>query len=118
MKRMGMVAAACAAAIGIAAGSALAGGGTKLTASVSDPLDISLTAGGKKLTSLKAGAYTIVVQDRASDHNFHLKGPGVDKKTSVGGKGTTTWKVTLRKGTYTYVCDPHASVMKGSFTVK
>jgi plastocyanin len=119
MKRMGMVAAACAAAVGVVAGSALAGGGTKLTASVSDPLNISLTlGGGKKVTSLKAGAYTIVVQDKASDHDFHLKGPGVDKKTSVGGKGTFTWKVALKKGTYTFVCDPHASVMKGSFAVK
>jgi len=44
-------------------------------------------------------------------------GPGVDKKTSVGGQGTSTWKLTLKKGTYKYVCDPHASIMKGSFTV-
>jgi len=25
--------------------------------------------------------------------------------------------VKLKKGTYKYVCDPHASVMKGSFKV-
>ncbi len=117
MKRKAIVAAACLAAAGVVASSAVAGGST-LTASVSDPLNISLTQGGKKVTSLKAGTYTIVVQDKAADHNFHLSGPGVNKLTSVGGKGTTTWKVTLKKGTYTYVCDPHASVMKGSFTVK
>jgi len=35
----------------------------------------------------------------------------------IGGKGTFTWTVTLRKGTYTYVCDPHKEFMKGSFTV-
>ena len=35
----------------------------------------------------------------------------------VGGKGTFRWVVTLKKGTYRYVCDPHASFMKGSFTV-
>ena len=69
------------------------------------------------MTHLKAGAYTIVVQDKASDHDFHLTGPGVNKTTDVGDKGTFTWKVTLKKGTYTYVCDPHASFMKGSFTV-
>jgi plastocyanin len=90
----------------------------KLVASVSDPLNISLTKGGKKVTVLKAGTYRIVVQDKASDHNFHLSGPGVNKLTSVGGQGTTTWKVRLRKGTYTYVCDPHSGFMKGSFTVK
>lgn len=90
----------------------------KLTASVSDPLNISLKQGSKKVSSLKAGKYTIVVQDKASDHNFHLSGPGVNKTTSVGGKGTSTWTVTLKKGTYKFMCDPHASFMKGQFTVK
>lgn len=89
----------------------------KLVASVSDPLNISLTQGGKKVTKLKAGTYTIVVQDKAADHNFHLTGPGVNKTTSVSGKGTFTWTVKLKKGTYKYVCDPHAAFMKGSFTV-
>jgi plastocyanin len=42
----------------------------------------------------------------------------VNKTTSVAGKGTKTWTVTLKKGTYKYVCDPHKSFMKGSFTVK
>lgn len=89
----------------------------KLIGSVSDPLNISLTKSGRKVTHLRAGRYTIVVVDAASDHNFHLSGPGVDKLTSIGGKGTFTWTVTLRKGTYTYVCDPHKDFMKGSFTV-
>jgi plastocyanin len=79
---------------------------------------IKLTKGGKKVTKLPAGKYTIVVKDTASTHNFHLKGPGVDKKTSVGGKGTKTWTVTLKKGKYTYQCDPHAKLgMKGTFIV-
>ena len=89
----------------------------KLIGSVSDPLNISLTKSGRKVTHLKAGRFTIVVEDTASDHNFHLSGPGVDRLTSVAGKGTFTWMVTLRKGTYTYVCDPHRDFMKGSFTV-
>jgi plastocyanin len=90
----------------------------KLAAAVSDPFNISLTRGGKKVTSLKAGTYVIVVRDKAGDHNFHLTGPGVNKTTSVSGTGTVKWTVKLRKGTYHYVCDPHASFMKGSFTVK
>jgi plastocyanin len=90
----------------------------KLQGLVSDPVKISLTIGGKKVTSLTAGKYTIVVRDTAGDHNFHLTGPGVNRSTTVGGTGTQTWRVTLKKGTYTYVCDPHASFMKGSFTVK
>jgi plastocyanin len=78
---------------------------------------ISLTSGGKKVSKLKAGKYTIVVKDTAAIHNFHLTGPGLNKKTAVAGKGTFTWAVTLKKGTYRYVCDPHATAMKGSFTV-
>lgn len=119
MNRTRMLAAAGSAALAAALfGAAGAGAATpKLVASVSDPLNISLTKGGIKLTKLKAGKYTIVVQDKAADHNFHLSGPGVNKTTSVSAKGTTTWKVTLKKGTYTYVCDPHKAFMKGSFTV-
>ena len=78
---------------------------------------ITLTKGGKSFKTLTPGKYVIVVHDTASTHDFHLKGPGVDKKTSVGAKGTKTWTVTLKKGTYRYLCDPHAAIMKGSFKV-
>jgi plastocyanin len=116
MKRISMLATLITAVAILAANAAAAT--PKLTASVSDPLNISLKQGTKKVTSLKAGKYVIVVKDTASDHNFHLTGPGVNKTTSVAGKGTKTWTVTLKKGTYKYVCDPHKSFMKGSFTVK
>jgi plastocyanin len=79
---------------------------------------IKLTMGGKAVKSLKAGKYKIVVKDTAAIHNFHLTGPGLNKTTPVSGKGTFTWNVTLKKGKYTYICDPHATTMKGSFTVK
>jgi plastocyanin len=78
---------------------------------------ITLKKGKTKVTSLKAGKYKVVVKDLSNIHNFHLKGPGVDKKTGVGAKGTFTWTVTLKKGTYKFICDPHASIMKGSFKV-
>ena len=78
---------------------------------------MTLLKGGKKVTKLKAGKYTIVVKDVAKTHNFHLTGPGLNKKTSVKGKATSTWHVTLKKGTYRYVCDPHKTLMKGSFKV-
>ena len=116
MKRISMFATLVTAVAVLAANAAAAT--PKLTASVSDPLNISLKQGTKKVTSLKAGKYAIVVKDTAADHNFHLTGPGVNKMTSVAGKSTTTWTVTLKKGTYKYVCDPHKSFMKGSFTVK
>lgn len=106
--------AALAAALTVPAASA---GGSTLNGTVGPGFTITLTQGGKKVTALKAGSYTIVVADKASSHDFHLKGPGLDKTTSVGGTGTTTWKVTLKKGSYTYQCDPHASFMHGSFKV-
>jgi plastocyanin len=66
----------------------------------------------------KAGKYTLVVSDLSDQHNFHLKGPGVNVKTGVATKGTKTFAIKLAKGKYTFVCDPHASSMKGSFTIK
>jgi plastocyanin len=66
----------------------------------------------------KAGKYTLVVSDKSSIHNFRLKGPGVNVATSVSATGTKTFKITLKKGKYTFLCDPHASTMKGSFTLK
>ena len=77
---------------------------------------ITLTKSGTKVTKLKAGKYSITVNDLSDIHNFHLTGPGVNKKTSIAGTGKATWTVTLQKGkTYRFVCDPHATVMKGSF---
>jgi plastocyanin len=78
---------------------------------------ITLKKGSKKVTSLKAGKYKFVIKDLSNIHNFHLSGPGVNKKTGVGSTGTTTWTVTLKKGTYKFICDPHAAIMKGSFKV-
>jgi plastocyanin len=67
---------------------------------------------------IAAGTYTIVVDDRSSSHNFHLSGPGgVDVATSVGGEGEESFEVDLEPGEYTFLCDPHASAMRGTFTV-
>lgn len=66
----------------------------------------------------KAGKIRLVVSDKSSIHNFHLKGPNVNVKTSVAATGSKTFTVTLKKGKYTFLCDPHASSMRGSFTIK
>jgi len=66
----------------------------------------------------KAGKISLVIADKSDIHNFHLTGPGVNVKTSIPEKGSKTFTVTLKKGTYKFVCDPQASSMKGSFTVK
>jgi len=90
----------------------------KLTGEVGPSFSIELKQGSKDVKTLKAGTYTIKVEDKASIHNFHLKGPGVNKSTGVSFTGEQTWKVKLKKGTYTYQCDPHASAgMKGTFKV-
>ena len=57
------------------------------------------------------------MRDRSPMHNFHLTGKGVNKRTAVAKRATTTWTVTFRKGTYRFVCDPHKQAMKGSFRV-
>jgi len=88
-----------------------------LNGTVGPGFTITLTQGGKKVTKLKAGTYIFKIADKSEAHNFRLTGPGVNKTTSVEGQGTTTWKLKLKKGTYKYVCDPHASFMKGSFKV-
>lgn len=37
--------------------------------------------------------------------------------TEIVVRGRKTWSVRLRPGTYTYKCDPHEIVMKGTFRV-
>ena len=92
--------------------------GTTLKGSVGPGFTISLKdANGAAVSHLDAGTYTITVDDLAAEHNFHLSGPGVDQATDVDGTGTVTWTVTFTDGTYQFRCDPHASTMKGSFTV-
>jgi plastocyanin len=66
----------------------------------------------------KAGKYTLVVSDKSSIHNFHLTGPGVNVKTSVAAVGSKTFRITLKKGKYTFLCDPHASTMHGTFRIR
>jgi plastocyanin len=72
---------------------------------------------GAVVKKLKAGTYTIRIRDLSPIHNFHLFGPGVNKLTSVEGTGSVTWMVRLKPGVYQYRCDPHQTIMHGSFTV-
>ncbi len=80
---------------------------------------IEVSQNGEDAESVKAGTYTLKVEDKSSMHNFHLIGPGVDNTvTEVSFEGEKTVTVTLEKGTYTYQCDPHATGgMKGTFEV-
>ena len=108
----------------IAAGALAAGAnaaGTKsagLVGEVGPGFSIEVQLNGKDLKTIKAGTYKIKIEDKASIHNFRLKGPGLNKATSVSFKGDQTWTVKLKPGKYTYQCDPHAAAgMKGTFRV-
>jgi plastocyanin len=117
MKRAVALIALAAAGVAVAAGTGSARS-KGLVGEVGPGFSIEVQMNGKDLKTVKAGTYSIKIEDKSSSHNFHLIGPGVNKKTSVGGSGDQTWSVTLKKGKYTYQCDPHAaSGMKGTFTV-
>jgi len=89
-----------------------------LFATVSPDFTISLrNAQGQSVTQLDPGPYRIVVEDRSDFHNFHLSGPGVSLATDIEALESVTWEVTFVEGRYTFVCDPHATEMRGSFTV-
>src|SRR5512132_2314592 len=104
-------------AVAVLAGPAAADN-PQLQASVGPGFTISLKdAPGAKVTHLDPGTYAIHVVDQSDMHNFDLTGPGVSKSTDVTEVGEQDWTVTFTDGTYRYVCDVHATSMKGSFTV-
>jgi plastocyanin len=109
MRRLVVVLLAIAAVVALPAGAAT----PKLLGTVGPGFTITLT---KKPS--KAGKYTLVVSDKSSIHNFHLTGPGVNVKTSVAAAGSKTFRITLKKGKYTFLCDPHASTMRGTFRIR
>jgi hypothetical protein len=66
--------------------------------------------------TIPPGTYSIRVLDDASEHNFHLVGPGVDQSTDIGTSASPTWSVTLQPGAiYKFVCDNHPDFMYGTF---
>jgi hypothetical protein len=90
------------------------------TVGTNDEFQLSLVdSAGVPVKHLDPGAYTLVVHDKSTFHNFHLFGPGnVDAATAVDSTGDQTFTVTLADGIYTFQCDPHAlSGMRGQFAV-
>jgi plastocyanin len=108
----------------ITAALAVAGIGSAATAktvkgTVGPGFTISVSVNGKKVTRLKPRtAYRFVIDDRSSSHDFHLRGPGLNRVlTSVGFEGRKRYTLSLKKGSYRFFCDSHASFMHGAFTV-
>ncbi len=82
----------------------------KLAGSVGPGAKISLAR------TAKAGKAIITIRDRTKKDNFHLSGPGVNKKTGVAFIGTVKWTVTLQAGAYKFRSDAHRT-LKGTLKV-
>jgi hypothetical protein len=96
--------------------------GRTLDGNVGPGFTISLSQDGHPLAAdgpgIRPGTYWLTVTDQSAIHNFHIFGPGLDETvTTVPFKGTVTLKIQLEHGTYTFQCDPHRTVMHGSFDV-
>lgn len=91
----------------------------KLLATVGPTATISLRSGtGAALArGVRAGTYSVLVRDRSKVHNFHLVGLGVNRKSTLAGTGTTTWKVRLAKGVLRFYSDKAPKTVKGSVRV-
>jgi plastocyanin len=117
MTRISALIAALLAALVLAA-STTAMSQAKLVGTVGPSFTIFLTKGGKKVTKLNAGTYSLYVNDKGNIHSFHITGPGLNKVvTSVTFVGKKTVTIKLKRGKYNYFCDPHKATMHGSFRV-
>jgi plastocyanin len=86
----------------------------KLNGRVGPGKVISLkTSRGATVKKLKARAYRLSVKDSTKADNFHLLGPGVNKKTGVKFRGTVLWKVRFKAGKkYTVRSDAHLKLRR------
>jgi hypothetical protein len=84
---------------------------------------ISLKKGGKKVKTLKAGKYKIVVSDKGNIHDFTLERerpskPKLEKTiTSVAFTGSKTITWTLKPGSWRAYCSVHEAEMHQDFKV-
>ena len=119
MRTQSLLLAAVAATALAAAGGGSAAAAKTVNGTVGPGFTIGLAIQGKKVTKLKAGTpYRFVIHDRATIHDFHLTGPGLNRVlTSVPFTGTKSFVLRLRKGSYRFVCDPHSGIMHGRFLV-
>jgi plastocyanin len=86
----------------------------KLNGRVGPGKAISLrNARGATVKKLVAGTYKLSVKDATKADNFHLVGPGVNRKTGVRFRGAVSWKVRFKAGkNYTVRSDAHAKLRR------
>jgi hypothetical protein len=75
------------------------------------------TTSGTKVRSAVEGKFRFVVTDAAKTQNFHLIGPGLNRRTGIKARTRATWTVTLNPGRYTYRSDKNRR-LRGTFTVR
>jgi hypothetical protein len=74
-------------------------------------------ADGTLVRRVPAGLHRFVIRDRSTQHNFHLLGGGLHRRTGVAFIGRRIWTgVRIRRGViYTYFCEPHPEDMTRRF---
>jgi hypothetical protein len=73
---------------------------------------LSLRKGATVVKRLKAGPYVLTVRDATKFDNFHLLGPGVNRKTGVKFRGRATWSIRLKVGKYAVRSDAHKKMRR------
>ena len=121
-----------AATLAIVMTAALAAAGAAFSRSSSTPtlkgvvgpgFTISLKKAGKKVKTLKAGKYKIVISDKSDFHNFTLERekpskPKLEKHiTSTAFTGSKTLIWTLKPGSWRAYCSIHEAQMHQDFKV-
>jgi len=124
MKALSLAAIVVAAALAIAGAAFGSRSSTPTLKGTTGPgYSVSLTKGGKKVKTLKAGKYKIVVSDKSTFHNAVLERekpskPKIEKDiTGVGFTGTKTVVMTLKPGSWRFYCEVHESQMHQDFKV-
>jgi copper binding plastocyanin/azurin family protein len=73
---------------------------TQLAASVSATGSVHLSR-----SSVPAGRVRVAVTDRSKTANFHMAGKGVNRRTGLKFRGSTSWSLRLAPGAYRYGTD-------------
>jgi plastocyanin len=77
-------------------------------------LSLRVAAGGRVTAPahLAPGRYAVTAADTSATESVHLKGSGVDRKTTAAFKGTAHWTVTLKRGRYRAFSDAHPKLAR------
>ena len=108
----------------VAVATALPAVATEPQSPVQPPLSAKVTsrtislrnAAGIRVTSIPRNTYKITVSDSTTGQNFHLIGPGVNRKTGIAARVKRSWTLALEPGKYVYRSDKNRQLRR-SFTV-